>query len=334
MDKALLITTNPNRQKVLAAALRAAGWQLQTTLAPAEALELLRSSELDAVFCDDPLRGATAAGFLTWTRRLKPEAVFHLFAGAGTWPAPPGVAPDGFLNYPPLVAELPSPGGSQSRIPAAEDQSDVPMSGTTSLISLPQLLDFLNISKRDAVINLHEGRGSVFLKSGLVLHASHQAAGEVSNGLAALSKLISLNDCDFRVEEFMPPNRNTINLTVTGAVTEAARQADEHRRDHAVVQALLDRKPDLLVIAVGYNLGTAPAHGHGDAPRLFQTALQLFESNRAQLGAPVRSVSVSGDQVSLAALLFGQGRVVAVAARGSKGAELLGLLSAVTSRED
>lgn len=335
MDKALLISTNPNRHDALAAALKAAGWQLRATPLPSEALEWLRNSEFDAVFCDDPLRGATAAGFLTWTRRLQPQATFHVFGVASGWSAPVGVVPDGFLSYPPISAELPHPGGTKSTSPVAEDESSIPMSGNTSLISLPQLLDFLGISQRDAVIRLHEGRGSVFLKGGLVLHASHQSAGEVSSGLAALSKLISLTDCDFRVEEFTRPQRNTINLPVPGAVSEAARQADEHGRDRAVIRALLEREPDLLAAAIGYSLGTVPADGHGNSARIFQAALQLLENNRTQLGAPVRSVSISGDQVSLAALLFGQGRLVAVAARGgSRGAELLGLLSAVTSREN
>lgn len=334
IDKALLISTNPNRHEVQAAALRAAGWHLRATSQPAEALELLRNSEFNAVFCDDQLRGATAAGFLTWTRRLLPQASFHVFGVAGSWSAPAGAPPDGFLSYPPISAELPGPEGSKPASTVSEDESSIPMSGNTSLISLPQLLDFLRISKRDAVIKLHEGRGSVFLKSGLVLDARHQSAGEASSGLAALSKLISLTDCDFRVEEFRPPERTTINLPVTGAVSEAARQADEHGRDRAVIRKLLEHEPGLLAAAIGYRLGAAPADGHGDSTRIFRTALQLLDNNRAQLGAPVRSISVSGDQVSLAVLLFGQGRLVAVASRGSRGGELLGLLVAVTKREN
>lgn len=334
MNTALLITTTPNRQALLNQALEAAGWLVTTATTPRAALECLRQQKLGAVFCDDPLRGASPPGFLTWTQRLQPGTKFYQFGAADAWRSAGSALPAAFLSYPPILAELPLPAGRQPTAAQIDDADSMPLSGNTGLISLPQLLEFLSISRRDALVSLHGGRGQLFVKDAMVLHASHQTAGVLSTGLNALAELISLQDCEFVVQEFTQPPRNTINLPVTGAVTEAARQADEQRRDRAVVQQLLQREPAPLAIAVGYHLASAPSDGHGDASRLFLTAVALLNSNRTQLGAPVRSVCLSGDNLSLAVHLYGQGRLAALAARGNRGAQLLQLLEIVTGSQD
>jgi CheY-like chemotaxis protein len=331
MDTALLITTTPSRQAVLSAALLAAGWQVLTATTPRAALECLREQQLGAVFCDEPLRGASPTGFLTWTQRLQPEAGFYLFGAEAGWRSGGSARPAAFLSFPPIPVELPLPAGRQPSPTQLDDADSMPLSGSTSLISLPQLLEFLSISRRDAVISLHGGRGKLFVKDAMVLHASLQISGAASTGLTALSELISLEDCDFAVGEFSQPPRATINLPVAGAVTEAARQADERRRDREVVQQVLQLDPTLLAVAVGYHLASSPSDGHGDANRLFLTAVSLLNSNRTQLGAPVRSISLNGDGLSLAALLFGQGRLVALAARGNQGTRLPQILETVTA---
>jgi CheY-like chemotaxis protein len=333
MDQALLITTTPGRQAQLSKALQAAGWQVITAATPRAALECLREQELGAVFCDDQLRGASPPGFLTWTRRLQPEAAFYLFGAADSWRSTGGARPAAFLSFPPIPGELPLPAGKQPTPSQLDDADSMPLSGNTGLIALPQLLDFLSISRRDAVISLHGGRGQLFVKDAMVLHASHHDAGVLSTGLTALSELISLKDCDFAVGGYTQPPRATINLPVTGAVTEAARQADERQRDRAVVQQVLQLEPSLLAVAVGYHLASAPGDGHGDSSRLFLTAVSLLNSNRTQLGAPVRSISLRGDNLSIAARIFGQGRLAALAARGNSGAQLLQLLESVTSEK-
>jgi CheY-like chemotaxis protein len=334
MNTALLITTTPNRQAVLSQALEAAGWLVTIATTPRTALECLRQQQLCAVFCDDQLRGASPPGFLTWTQRLQPEARFYQFGAADTWRSAGSALPAAFLSYPPIPAELPLPAGKQPTPSQLDDADNMPLSGNTGLISLPQLLEFLSISRRDAVISLHGGHGQVFVKGATVLHASHQAAGVLSTGLNAMAELISLQDSDFVVQEFTQPARATVNLPVAGAVTEAARQADERRRDRAVVRQVLQLEPALLAIAVGYHLASAPSDGHGDANRLFLTAVALLNSNRTQLGAPVRSVSLTGDNLSLAVQLYGQGRLAALAARGNRGAQLLQLLESVTGSQD
>ncbi len=320
---ALLIATSPSREGLLLAALTAAGWQAEAATSPSQALERMKNTPFSAVFCDAQIRGASPAGFLTWTRRLLPGAAFYLFGPANEWRS--SGRPDSFLSFPPIRAELPlAPGTLTVEEPQADD--GVPLSGSTALVSLPQLLDMVSASKRAAVVRLHGARGHVHVEGGIVLHASHHEAGSVTTGISALAELLALTDTDFALEDFRRPPRSTINLPVTAAIAEAARLADEQMRDRATVQWLLAEQPRLESIAVGYHLAAAPTAGHGNAQELFTTALALADAIKPRLGNQPRSFSAAADRRSLAVRMQGQGRVIAVSVPGLAGAALLRLV--------
>ena len=321
---ALLICTAQSRLIRMREELAAVGWRVHVGDNVQDALRQLKETPVTAVFSDEVLRGASAAGFLAWTRREQPKAQFYLFGSPQDWRG--NLRPDGFLSWPPIRSELPVAPGTIAPTEADLIGDDVPLSGTTGLMSLEQLLEMLQFSGRDAVVRLHGGRGFVHLQNGTVLHASHQVAGVVQTGIKALAELMTMADTDFAVEEFRPPTRTTINRPVAGAVSEAAQAADELRRDSRLVQLLLREQPKLAAIAVGYHLAQQPDAGHGDADRLFALAVSLLNGNRGILGAAPQSLLVSGERLSVAVVAFADTKLVAASVRGKAGAVLLRLL--------
>lgn len=328
---ALVICTSPDRLKRIREELAGVGWRVEAGQNSQENLELLRSQPVSAVFCDHPLRGASPAGFLAWTRRERPQAQFHMFSDPSEWRGQ--LRPDAFLSWPPLRAELPVAPGTIVPTEADLDTSDIPLSGTTGLMSLEQLLEMLHVSGKDAVVRLNGGRGHVYLQDGVVQHASFQRSGSMNVGIAALSELMALPDTDFVVEPYEAARRNTINLSVTGAVSEAARLADERRRDQTLVDRLLALQPRLSAVAVGYPHAQQPDAGHGDAPRLFAMAISLLSSNRAAMGRMPQSLSLSSQRFSIAIHAFSETRFVAVAAETRVGAALLRLVEKAVAEQ-
>lgn len=304
--------------------LAAVGWRVHVGAGVQDALRQLKETQIAAVFSDENLRGASAAGFLAWTRREQPKAQFYLFGNPHDWRG--NLRPDGFLSWPPIRSELPVAPGTIVPTEAELVGDDVPLSGTTGLMSLEQLLEMLQFSGRDAVVRLHGGRGFVHQQNGIVLHASHQMAGTMQTGIAALAELLTLADTDFTVEEFRPPSRTTINRPVAGAISEAAQAADERRRDTALVNLLLREQPGLAAVAVGYHLAQQPDAGHGDAEALFDRAVSLLNTNRGLLGAAPQSLIISGERLSVAVVTFADTKFVAASVRGKVGAALLRLL--------
>lgn len=321
---ALVICTNQERLARIREELAAVGWRVEAGHNAQESLELLRNQPVSAVFCDHTLRGASPAGFLAWTRREKPQAQFLLFGDPSQWRGQ--LQPDTFLSWPPLRAELPVAPGTIVPVESELDAANVPLSGTTGLMSLEQLLEMLHVSGLDAVVRLNGGRGLVYLHEGVVCHASYQLSGVMHSGIAALSELLGLPDTDFAVEPFREPRRSTINLPVAGAVSEAARLADERRRDRALVELLIRTEPRLSAVAVGYPLAQQPDAGHGDAARLFATASALLSNNRTALGMVPQSLCVSSERYSVAVHSFSETRFVAVAVEARVGAALLRLV--------
>jgi hypothetical protein len=91
---AVLIATMQHRRSALEQALTRVGWQLAVHHDVAAALAHLRTKPYAAVFCDEHLRGASANGFLAWSRRLAPEVPFYVVATTGDAPASaPSTAP-------------------------------------------------------------------------------------------------------------------------------------------------------------------------------------------------------------------------------------------------
>src|SRR5690625_1348246 len=328
---ALLVCTNPARFARMRDELAAVGWRVEAGETAQENLELLRSLPVAAVFSDRTLQRASPAGFLAWTRREKPQAQFMVFGDPGDWRGP--LRPDAFLSWPPLRAELPVAPGTIVPTDAELESSDVPLSGTTGLMSLEQLLEMLQVSGLDAVIRLSGGRGLVYLAGNNVQHASFQHGGAMQTGMPALSELIALPDTDFTVEPYREPRRKTINLPVLGAVSEAARLADERRRDRQLVELLMRTQPRLSAVAVGYPLAQQPDAGHGDTQQLFALAVELLERNRTVLGSSPQSLSLSSEKFSLAVHAFSETRFVAVAVQGRAGAALLRLVEKAVRSE-
>lgn len=304
--------------------LAAVGWRVHTSINAQEALQQLRQERVTAVFCDEVLRGATAAGFLTWSRREQPGSHFFVFGDPELWRGK--AKPDGFLSWPPIRSELPVAPGT---IVPTEDEllsEEVPLSGTTALMSLEQLLDMLRFSGRDATVRLHGGRGYVYLLEGKVVHASYQVTGTTQTGIAALAVLLTLRDTDFAVDVFTRPSRTSINLPLATAINEAAKLADERRRDEELVSFLLREQPRLGAVVVGYQGAQQPDIGHGAFLQLFSQAVKLLAENRTLLGAVPKSLSVSGERISIAVLALSDTRFVAASVATRVGSGLLRLL--------
>lgn len=317
---ALLISGMYSRLKLIQTALAEVGWQVETFQNPQDALDSLKSSEYGAVYCDEQLRGASAGGLLIWTRRLAPDMPFYLFSDSSDLsrlrlPS----EPTGVLSYPPEVKHLPRPEGTP--VPEVNAQTgSTPLSGNTSLIALSDILDMMGVAGQSSLINLDFGdKGQIYVNKGVLEHAVSKSDGQVVNGLPALATLILLEDCNFQVEPYVAPKRNTVNLPASNAMTEAARLADEQMRYQNLMKVVRKACPKVTAIATGYPLSSTPSQSIGDAQPLFERAKVLLDTNREALGTKVTEFCVATEAVAFALVTFGEGNIlVATAPAGVK----------------
>jgi hypothetical protein len=133
------------------------------------------------------------------------------------------------------------------------------------------------------------------------MHAESRGA----RGLSALAQLLHAKECAFRVLPFEAAPRNTVNLPVSTALSEAARLLDERRRIEALVSTLEAHCPAVEAVAAGYLLASAPEHGRGDATSIFRTGKALLEQARGTLGGKVRALDLATEHKAVALRLFG-----------------------------
>ncbi len=310
-----------SRLDILHQALDRLGWQVAPFLSPKDAVESLRSARYDAVFCDEQLRGASPAGLLVWTRRALPGIPFFLFSNS---PDPNRFrvsgAPNAVLHFPPVLAQLPIPADTPP-LEVPLQALETPLSGSTALLSLTDLIEMMGLAQQSGVIELGGGKdGLAVLHKGRLEHAASFQEPQRS-GLQALAQLLSLPDADFRVAPYRPPGRATLNLSASAALTEAARLVDEARRFKLLLEAVQAKCPAALAVVVGQPLPGLPMQGVGEVARLNGMVRQALELSRAALGGRVLDGLLVTDEHALVLNSFAEGRMLAaLAPAGAKAA--------------
>jgi hypothetical protein len=281
------------------------GWKVKPFHNPREAIESMSVIHYDAVFCDENLRGASIPGFLVWTRRIAPHISFYLISSTGDT----GGQRDGInavLAYPLTEETTPLPPG-QTRAPTVTDTRTAPLSGNTSLLSLPNLLETIGMSRQAGVLELEafSQRGRIFMHNGVLQHAETFAPGSSQSGLPALANLLMLDTADFKVLPYTTPARTTINLPAVNALTEAMRLADETKRYQSLVTDIRQACPHATDIAVGYLLAVTPREGHGASAELFRIAQDLLKEQRTALGGKPLELFFASANTAVALGVFG-----------------------------
>ena len=295
---------------VIKKALREIGWHVAAFRDPKDALESLKTTPYEAVFCDEQVRGASPAGLLTWVRRLVPELPFYLFSndsdsGRFRLSGPPTAT----FHFPPVAAQLPLPQGTQSDMAAQEVQT--PLSGNTSLVSLTDVIEMMSISKQQGVVQLDGGGlGFIVVNGAKLEHAVSFIDSVPQSGLQALAHLMNQPDSEFRVVPYKTSQRPSVNLPVTTALTEAARIADESTRFTSLLSAIQTGCPQATAVAVGYPMSSTPSQSVGDNPRLFAMAKSLFNASQDASGERVKDMLFVTDKASYVLNLFGDNNLV------------------------
>jgi CheY-like chemotaxis protein len=315
-EPVLLVGGAPNRLETLKATLKEVGWTVHALQNPKEALEALKANTYAAVFCDEELKGASVPGLLSFTRRLKAELPFYVFGEVNDkirLSYKMSGEPTAFLPYPPLPIHLPAPKGT----PSIEEKvagAKTPLSGNTSLVSLSTVLEMMGMAGQTGTIELAFGKqGLIYVDKGLILHAIMFKDGQTLQGLPALSRLLNLENTEFRLAPYEAPKRPSINLPASSALTEAARMADELDRFQIFIDKTRKACPNITAIAIGYPLNAAPVQGYGDIIPLFQKAKTIIEKNRETLGKLSQFFGLS-EQGAFAFVTFGEGGNIIVAA--------------------
>ncbi len=317
--QALVIATTYSRLTQIQKTLEATEWHTDTVQDPKAAVENLRTKPYDAVFCDEDLRGASASGFLAWTKRLAEGVPFYLIRAPGSSGTLRGEQPTAVLDYPLKPAQLPKPGQSAPTPEQSDTKTDKRLttsmlSGNTSLVAIADILEMMGIAKQSALISFGDDTAHVYVKEGVMAHAEAQRGQNCLSGLPALALVLILENSEFRVEPFTEPPRPTINLPVTTAMTEAARLADEQRRYQSLIDAVKDACPSVSAVATGYLMGGGPSQGYGDADTLFGEVKALLSNCSEPAGGKLQELLIASETSALALQRFGGDNVVAARA--------------------
>lgn len=314
-EPVLLIGGSPSRLETLKKALTEVGWKIVASQNPKEAIEALKTNSFAAVFCDEEMKGGSVPGFLSFTRRLKPDMAFYVFGSVDDkvrLAYKMSGEPTAFLPYPPLPIHLPAPKGT----PSIEEKvagAKTPLSGNTSLVALSTVLEMMGMAGQTGTVELAFGKqGLIYVDKGLILHAVMFKDGQTIQGLPALSRLLNLENTEFRLAPYDAPKRPSINLPASSALTEAARIADELDRFQIFIDKTRKACPSIMGVAIGYPLNATPVAGFGDAPALFQKAKTIIEKNRDTVGKLSQFFSLS-EQGAFAFVTFGEGGNIIVA---------------------
>jgi hypothetical protein len=306
----LLISGSSSRLEVLKNALQKVGWRVAASGNPKEALGALQKQAFEAVFCDQDFKGASIPGFLSFARRLHPNMPFYVFGEVDRSSFKTSGDPNGFLPYPPIEAHLPVPKGSKS-IEEKAAGVKTPLSGNTSLVALSTVMETMSMAGQTANIELDFGRqGLIHVNNGMVEHAVVFQDGQSQQGLNALAQLLIKENTEFRLVKYEAPKRLSVNLPVNGALTEAARMADEVGRFQKFINAVRKACPSTQAIAIGYPLNAAPSASFGQVTDLFQKAKTLLDKNREILGNKPNLMLIATDQSTFALTSFGEGNIL------------------------
>jgi Domain of unknown function (DUF4388) len=315
-EPVLLVGGSPSRLETLKKTLVEVGWKVHALQNPKEVLETLKTNIYEAVFCDQELKGASVPGLLSFTRRLNPDMPFYVFGAVDDkvrLSYKMSGEPTAFLPYPPLPIHLPAPKGT----PSIEEKVagvKTPLSGNTSLVALSTVLEMMGMAGQTGTVELAFGKqGLIYVDKGLISHAIMFKEGQTIQGLPALSRLLNLENTEFRLAPYDAPKRPSINLPASSALTEAARISDELDRFQIFIDKTRKACPSITAIAIGYPLNAAPVQGYGDATTLFQKAKTIMDKNRDTLGKLNQFFGLS-EQGAFAFVTFGEGGNIIVAA--------------------
>lgn len=327
-NAAVLVATMHHRRAALEQALVRAGWDLVTYGDVASALQHLRERPFNAVFCDSYLRGASAGGFLAWSRRMSPNAPFYVVAMSDeAAPIAGGQRPDGVVPFPPDASQLPRPTTRSVWNAPATALRDLPLEGNTADVSLADLIEMLAVTAASAVIALAGGLvGRVYLSDGQLEHAVHVADDVETIGVRGLGRLLDVGPVDFQVLPYRTPSRRTVHVATAAALTEASRLIDEQRRDATLLDSVVAACPDALGVAVGYALAEQPSDQRGDGAAAFAAAVGLLEAVRPRVGL-ASHLAVEGERAALAVVRLGQERLLAAQAPRGRSVVLLSALA-------
>lgn len=323
--RALLIATIYSRLNAIDQVLGEAGWQVSGFQNPKEALDSLTNKDYAAVFCDENLRGASAGGFLAWTRRTSAELPFYLISTTADTESAANNAllqrnggPSAVLPFPLKAGAVPKPTSFTDAGTPTPPQPipRTPLSGNTSLVPISSLLEMMGIASQSAHIELGEAgsEGLVSVEAGKLVHAEAKGEKRALSGLPALAHFILLENCPFRVLPYEKVTRPTINMPATTALTEAARLADEQGRYKQLIDAVKHSCPATDALATGYLLAKAPQMGHGDADGLFRKAQKILGGERSLWDGKLSVLYASTDTRALAVVLFGDDNLLAAQA--------------------
>ncbi len=330
-ETAVLIATMHHRRKALEQALTRVGWRLVTFHDVAAALEHLRTRPYGAVFCDEYLRGASAGGFLVWSRRIAPEVPFYVIAMTGDR-ASLGAShqPDGVITFPPAEAKLPSPAKASLWDAPPPESRELPLEGRTSTVRLADLIEMVALGSGSSLIALGGGLvGRVYLREGLLEHAVSRVEDGERSGVRALAQLLDLDDVDFQILPYRAPSQRTVHVPSAAALVEAARLVDERRRDVALLDAVVAACGDLSGVAVGYSLGQQASEVRGDGVAAFALGVELLAALRP-LAGQVSHLALEREGQAVAVARLGDDRVLAgIAPRGRSMVLLSALVKAV-----
>lgn len=317
-----------HRRAALDQALRRVGWDLVTYGDVASALEHLRERPFSAVFCDSYLRGASAGGFLAWSRRVAPNAPFYVVAMSDEAnPIAGGQRPDSVVPFPPDESRLPRPITRSVWDAPATPLRDLPMEGSTADVSLADLIEMLAVTDASAVIALAGGMvGRVYLSDGQLEHAVHVSGDAETIGVRGLARLLDAGAVDFQVLPYRTPSRRTVHVATAAGLTEASRLIDEQRRDATLLDSVAAACPDATGIAIGYALAEQPSDQRGDGAEAFGAAVGLLEAVRPRAGL-ASHLSVEGERAALAVVRLGQDRLLAAQAPRGRSVVLLSALA-------
>lgn len=331
---ALVIATLQPRLAALVAAVEAAGWRAQAHADPGRALDALRDGAPGLLVIDAYLRGASAAGFTAWSRRLDPTRPVVLVRAGDDVPEDARAArgrarADAVVDFPPDPSRLPGPPSTAAHPPThpAPDGGGLPLEGTTEVVPLPDLVEMAALGGGAASIVLHgPTRGRLWVEGGALVHAEAHHGGTELTGVRALAALLAVVGAPFEVRTGQAASRRTVHVPTAAALTEAARLVDEAARAGEVLRRVAAEVPDVLGAAVGYPLNEAPTTVHGDGAHAFTVAKELLELARGRVGV-ASHLAVEGERHAFAALRFGEGNVIA--AHAPRGRSLV-LLAALT----
>ena len=321
-NRGLLIGGVQGRLSTLEKSLLEAGWKIDSYLKPIDAIKRIRSRDYGAIFCDERLKGATAAGLLVGIKRLNDKLPFYIFSESMD-PSrfSSSGKPTALLRYPPVLAQIPLPKGTQEINMAAKE---TPLKGNTSLVSIIDIIEMMGYTKQNAIIEFDFGKkGQIFLNGGKIEHAVFLIDEKAAEfGLNALGELLAIKDCEFRVIDYTKPNRLTVNMPNSTAMTEASRRSDEAQRYKDFVARVRELCPQAIDISVGYLLSDKPYTGFGNSTELFDLAKIIIKANRDAIKLRIDNLFLTTEKLTFSIKSFKEDTIIIASAPANLNDEL------------